>query len=71
MAHELKYKLCYGITRLSSDEIFSSIEACEAGAHPFCTCTVAFVLEPGHTYLGLAVYIGAYTLLWKNDNVFL
>ena len=41
MAHELKYKLCYNITRLSSDEIFSSIEACEAGARTFyCLVTL-------------------------------
>ena len=51
-AHELKYKLCYGITTVSSDEIFSSIEACEPGARIICTCHVAFVLEPGYAYWG-------------------
>lgn len=41
MAHELKYKLCYGITRLSRDEIFSAIEACEARARLFyCLVTL-------------------------------
>ena len=52
MAHELKYKLCYGITRPSRDEIFSAIEACEASARLFCTCSVAFVLVPGDAYHG-------------------
>ena len=50
MAHELKYKLGYGITRPSPHEFFSSIEACEASARLFCTCPVAFVLEPGDAY---------------------
>ena len=46
MAHELKYKLCYGITRLSSDQIFSPIEACEAGARTFyCLVTLIPALQ--------------------------
>ena len=43
MAHELKYKLCYGITRPSRDEIFSAIEACEASARLFY-CLVTLTL---------------------------